>query len=1424
MKKRLLAILMAAAMVMSALPTAVFATEHVHEYAAVVTPSTCTEGGYTTYTCDCGDTYITDETPATGHTVETWHAVDSQIHEGTCIICGAAVDGQHDDYYEWQTTKVPTCTEAGTEALYCTLCEYALTASAREIPATGHSYENGVCTVCGEMDPNADGVYTIENITADQTVTVEGVMEAQETDAPASYIASIQAASSSSSSATVYTVTPEVAAGVYDYIAEVPEATYNVYITVTLSENAPEGATITAAWINKNNDTEQSATLTSGTAKQMSGLSRVDGNAATITVGADGDTQTYTLTAKIVDPRISALSLTDGSGAAVRMNETFLSTTFAYTATTTADTIVVSATPKSEGSTVTYNGAESGEITLVDGENVISIVVDNGNDTETYTLTVTKTGVVAVTINATPADALVFMTDRFDVRVWPGADGAFSLMAGTDYNCTVTSKGYVGQTSTVNQTESTTIEVTLTQAAENSAIDTTIEAEWGNFRKGDNHLGITDAPTPYAPEDAELLWAVKYGTSWSAAPGSPIIVDNSIITYVGSTIKRLDINNGELLAEGTMVGSSSYSIVPATYADGMIFVGLSGGRIQAFNASTLESLWLYTDPLGGQPNCPITYKDGYIYAGFWNSEVKDANFACISVTDENISESTEAKYASWTYARTGGFYWAGAYASANGKYVVVGTDDGNSGYNSQSASLLVFDRFTGELIDSQDGILGDIRSNVSYDPSSDRVFFTTKGGILGNAKIDWNTGKITDYKQIVIEDANGNANAMSTCTPSIYNGRIYIGVAGTSQFTATSGHGIAVYNLDSDGSMSQAYVYGIIGYPQTSAMVTTAYAGDDGYVYIYLPYNYTPGGISVLKDKPGQTAPLTTTNAGYSEVFTPVSPLSQYCICSAIADSYGTIYYKNDSLYVMAITSKIESLEITAMPTAYTLNEDGVTYTAEGLQAVTNLKNGMQRDVTDYVTVTKDEETGNYTVSYTYGFDSDNYGLTTLTQDIIAVTLPEGEGYIVTGDAAVLEGESYTFTVDIMDGYQAGENFAVKVNGETVTAVNGQYIVESVVSALTITVEGVEKSEPKPVTVYFSFSHDDQFEFCEDSGETMALKEVTVPYFDLANYGLEQFYFSSEEYGDDGDGQPGSDLAPGTAEFAYGKVTMLHLFIYATEVYYCGIDPEDAGQGYLNDAGILGTEVFNISGSQGSSFLNNIWNYDLNLNYYRNYEYPLAGEGWGATSDQILLHDGDIVTLGHFSSWSFFNDSTSIFNYMTADKVTAAQGDEITLTLYHAGLDWSGNYTTAHTVIDYQPDVYYMRVDEISTGNVVEWNYLGTAEADGTIVLDTTDLEPGKYMVAMPGQFGAEETGEICSTPGGIIISVTESEEPAAVPGDVDGDGTLTMADIMLIYQQYTDKGNAFTEEQLAVADVNADGKINMADIMAVYKIYKGAE
>ena len=1275
--------------------------------------------------------------------------------------------------------------------------DYTFTVTVSE----GYDAANMVVKVNGEEVTAVDGIYTVEKVSSDLTITVEGVTEVVQETAGLSVLKFGD--TSTEAKAQMFQLIPAFDPAVKEYTVLVPDNSNMFYAWATKADDRSSSTTITAKWVNLNVDTEKTQALTSGKAsgQNLAGFAPTGTKVNTMTVTVvDGDFKDeYKLTSVRVAPSLTALSL-DG----IRFAERFSASKTAYTATTAAESVTVAATPRDESYTVTVNGGSDTTVPLNLGENKINVVVTNpGGYTNTYTITVTRLAAIEVGFTVDPADAKVTVWDSNKDRIAP-TDGKYSVMADAEYTYLVQSDGYVSQKSTFRFSESSTIDITLAVATENPNLDRSITAEWGNFRNGDNNLGITNAKTPYAPEDTELLWAVKHGTGWAAAPGSPIMVDGDIYTYSGSTIRRLNSMTGEVVTEGTMVDKSSYSIVPMTYGDGMVFVGLSGGKIQAFNAKTLESLWVYTDELGGQPNCPITYKDGYIYAGFWNSEDRNANFACINTVDEDHASATEVKYASWTYTRAGGFYWAGAYVTD--KLAIVGTDDGAGGYDTNGAALLVFDRYTGEKLDAHEGIRGDLRSNVSHDPESDRVFFTTKGGILGNAQIDWDTGKILDYKEVVIKDAQGNANAMSTCTPSVYNGRIYIGVAGTSQFGANSGHGIAVYNLNGDGSMTQAYVYAIVGYPQTSAMVSTAYSAEDGSVYIYLPYNYTPGGVSVLKDKPGQTAPVTTTGSGYSEVFTPAGPLAQY----------GTIYYKNDSCYMMAITSKIESLEITQYPTI-TENEDG-SITVDGLKAVTKLKNGEERDVSNYVSVVKNEETGGYTVSYTYGFDNANYGLKTVTAEIAdyTVTIPTGEGYTITGEKTAKGGKDYTFKLELDYRYEAGEDFAVQVNGETVTGEKGVYTVKNVSTDLVITVKGVKEKVLKPVTVYFSFSHDDTFESCEQSGETMALKKVTVPYFDLELYGLENFYFASENYGPasgDPTGGPGSALDPGTKEFAYGKVTMFHLFIYATEVYYLGIDPADAGKGYLADNG-MGTDIFNYSGSTGSIFLQNIWNYDLNLNYYLNYEYPLASAGWGSTCDQILLRDGDIVTLGHFTDYSFFNDTTSIFNYIVADKTDPVQGDKIKLELYHAGADMYGTYNTAHTLIDYSPSVYCTPVNDIVSGDVTTWQYVGNAEADGSLVVDTSTLAPGEYIFAMAGQPGKENPGAICSTPGGIRLTI---HEKPVVKGDINGDGVIDSTDVMALFNAI----NSGDDLDATVADVNGDGVIDARDVMALYNIIK---
>ena len=60
---------------------------HIHDYSPVITAPTCTEQGFTTYTCGCGDTYVDDYVDALGH----------DYTGGICSRCGAVRENPFSD-------------------------------------------------------------------------------------------------------------------------------------------------------------------------------------------------------------------------------------------------------------------------------------------------------------------------------------------------------------------------------------------------------------------------------------------------------------------------------------------------------------------------------------------------------------------------------------------------------------------------------------------------------------------------------------------------------------------------------------------------------------------------------------------------------------------------------------------------------------------------------------------------------------------------------------------------------------------------------------------------------------------------------------------------------------------------------------------------------------------------------------------------------------------------------------------------------------------------------------------------------------------------------------------------------------------------------------------------------------------------------
>lgn len=622
----------------------------------------------------------------------------------------------------------------------------------------------------------------------------------------------------------------------------------------------------------------------------------------------------------------------------------------------------------------------------VDKETITVTVAhtDTSSIAGVYTIALTKLPPVTTTIVTTPEDSIVFLTeDSTGTRIYPEMDGTYELNTDASYTYVISRNGYVTQTASFVAGEANKIiTVALEEAPESSLNDISVSGDWLQFRADDNNNGVVDVKTPIKAEDAVLEWANKIGEGFdSGATGCPIIVGDYLYTYAGKSIVKVNKDTGEVVDSGVMVASSSFAINSPTYAEGMIFVGLSSGRVQAFNAETLESLWVFQDSLGGQPNCPIVYCDGYVYTGFWNSETKQAHFVCLSVTDEDSESTTESKIPTWTYTHNG-FYWAGAYACED--FVLIGTDDGESGYTTGYASILSLDPKTGVLLDEEKLTnVGDQRSSICYDEATDAYYFTTKGGDFYQIKVNEDgTFQENSLRRLHLDNGSDNVSnpPMSTSTPVVYNGRAYIGVSGTSQFGAYSGHNITVIDLE---SFSIAYSVPTMGYPQTSGLLTTAYEDVDGYVYVYFIDNYTPGMIRVIRDKKGMTevdhtytSEATVTKNGQSVtietgyiLFTPYGDEAQYAICSPITDSEGNLYFKNDTARLMRLSSRLTSLEITEQPKKLIYEKD-MTFDGTGMKVVAHYANGTSKDITEYLSYTTEPLTMDDT-EITVSFDPD---------------------------------------------------------------------------------------------------------------------------------------------------------------------------------------------------------------------------------------------------------------------------------------------------------------------------------------------------------------------------------------------------------------------------------------------------------------------
>ena len=164
---------------------------HTHAYEAKVTKPTCTEAGYTTHTCRCGDSYVSDEVAAKGH---DWKAADCTSPK-TCKTCGATEgSAKGHDWMAADCTSPKTCKTCGAtegsvkghdwKAADCATPKTCKTCGATEGSAKGHDWKKADCTspktckTCGATEGSAKGHdWKSANCTSPKTCKTCGATE-----------------------------------------------------------------------------------------------------------------------------------------------------------------------------------------------------------------------------------------------------------------------------------------------------------------------------------------------------------------------------------------------------------------------------------------------------------------------------------------------------------------------------------------------------------------------------------------------------------------------------------------------------------------------------------------------------------------------------------------------------------------------------------------------------------------------------------------------------------------------------------------------------------------------------------------------------------------------------------------------------------------------------------------------------------------------------------------------------------------------------------------------------------------------------------------------------------------------------------------------------------------------------------------------
>jgi uncharacterized repeat protein (TIGR02543 family) len=444
--------------------------------------------------------------------------------------------------------------------------------------------------------------------------------------------------------------------------------------------------------------------------------------------------------------------------------------------------------------------------------------------------------------------------------------------------------------------------------------------EWGDFRGANN--GYTHGNTPRAASEIVAKWTKTFDrtATWNTV-SAPIIANGYVYVAVSNRLYKLGKDGSEKAradlgspAAPANIGYASF----IAYGGGMIFVPLEGGDIQAFDADTLDSVWIanYKDntaypkvriKVGARyyiTDAAITtdgvaplykaetqalYKDGYLYCGVYylHSNVETyGTFFAIDTTGDDASQKYENKPFAWEYEEPSGnlrgYYWAGVAAA--GDHILFAGDAGV--LHAVKAKPTSTSTVT-STADISSGTGSFARAGMMYEKSAGGVgkaWLSTKSGMLWSVPFNESTGMFGAVASAKLSSASGAS------IPIVAGSKVY----------ALSGfiNGGGKLDVFDKNSLVRKSTIDFGGYSQSSPLISNAYAtaANGNKVYLYIALNELSGdSVIVIEDSNKLTKPKS------SVLYHPGGNQS---LNSIIADSSGVLYFADGKGRLTALGSK----------------------------------------------------------------------------------------------------------------------------------------------------------------------------------------------------------------------------------------------------------------------------------------------------------------------------------------------------------------------------------------------------------------------------------------------------------------------------------------------------------------------------------------